>query len=206
MADEREETLPPVDLAQVKEEAVEAVRGLLEAAKLRPGQILVLGCSTSEIQGKRIGSTGSTDVAAAVLDGIQEGLRGTGVHLAVQCCEHLNRCLVVEREVQEKYNLTEVTVLPVPHAGGAAAATALRRFSDPVVVESIQAHAGIDIGDTLIGMHLTPVAVPVRLARKKVGEAHLTAARTRPKLVGGNRAVYAWDEVEAKFGKTAAKK
>jgi uncharacterized protein (TIGR01440 family) len=90
----------------------------LEAAKLRPGQIVVLGCSTSEIQGKRIGSTGSTDVAASVLDGVQEALEGTGVYLAVQCCEHLNRCLVVEREVQEKYGLTEVTVLPVPQRRG----------------------------------------------------------------------------------------
>ncbi len=194
-----------LDLSRIKEEVLEATKGLLEAAKLRPGQIVVLGCSTSEIQGKRIGSTGSTDVAAAVLDGVHEGLKGTGVHLAVQCCEHLNRCLVVERDVQEKYNLTEVTVLPVPHAGGATASTALRRFSDPVVVESIQAHAGIDIGDTLIGMHLRPVAVPVRIGQDTVGHAHLTVARTRPKLVGGNRAVYAWDEIEEKFGKRAAK-
>lgn len=190
-----------INLQKVKEEVYKATKGLLEAAKLRPGQILVLGCSTSEIQGKRIGSTGSTDVAVVVLDGVQEALRGTGVHLAVQCCEHLNRALVVEREVQEKYNLTEVTVLPVPKAGGATAATALRRFHDPVVVESIQAHAGIDIGDTLIGMHLRPVAVPVRLEQKSVGNAHLTLARTRPKLIGGARAVYAWDEVEEKFGK-----
>lgn len=200
-----EESRTELDLNQVKQEAYLATKGLLEAAKLRPGQIVVLGCSTSEIQGKRIGSTGSTDVAAAVLDGVQEGLQGTGVYLAVQCCEHLNRCLVVEREVQEKYGLTEVTVLPVPHAGGATAATALRRFDDPVVVETIQAHAGIDIGDTLIGMHLRPVAVPVRIAQKTVGSAHLTVARTRPKLVGGARAVYAWDEIEEKFGKSAKK-
>lgn len=194
-----------LDLSRVKQEVLQATKGLLEAAKLRPGQIVVLGCSTSEIQGKRIGSTGSAEVAAAVLDGIHEGLKGTGVHLAVQCCEHLNRCLVVERDVQEKYGLTEVTVLPVPKAGGATASTALRRFSDPVVVETIQAHAGIDIGDTLIGMHLRPVAVPVRLGQETVGSAHLTVARTRPKLVGGNRAVYAWDEIEEKFGKKAEK-
>jgi len=189
------------DLRQVKAEVVQAVAGLLELARLRPGQILVLGCSTSEVQGKRIGSGGNTDVAAAVLDGVDEALRGTGIRLAVQCCEHLNRCLVVERDTQEKYNLTEVTVLPVPHAGGATAAIALTRFSDPVVVESVQAHAGIDIGDTFIGMHLRPVAVPVRLAIRSVGEAHLTLARTRPKLFGGKRAVYAWDEIEEKVGK-----
>ena len=192
---------PSIDLAEIKEQVKAAVTGLLEVARLKPGQVLVLGCSTSEVQGKRIGSTGSTDVAAAILDGVDEALQGTGVKLAVQCCEHLNRALVVERETQEKYNLTEVTVLPVPHAGGATAATAMRRFKDPVVVETIQAHAGLDIGDTFIGMHLRPVAVPVRLGIRSVGEAHLTAARTRPKLIGGKRAVYAWDEVEEKAGK-----
>jgi len=190
-----------LNLEEVKVQARTAASGLLEVAKLRPGQVLVLGCSTSEVQGKRIGSTGNTEVAAAVLDGVEEALKGTGVQLAVQCCEHLNRALVVERETQEKYNLTEVTVLPVPHAGGATAATALRRFRDPVMVESIQAHAGIDIGDTLIGMHLRPVAVPTRLAIRSVGDAHLTLARTRPRLIGGNRAVYAWDEIEEKIGK-----
>ncbi|MGI6633372.1 MAG: TIGR01440 family protein [Bacillota bacterium] len=206
MAEEHEEILPSLDLAKVKQQAFQVAQSLLEAANLRKGQILVLGCSTSEIQGKRIGSVGSTDVASAVLDGIHEALKGTGVHLAVQCCEHLNRSIVVERDVQEKYNLTEVTVLPVPQAGGATAATALRRFPDPVVVESIQAHAGIDIGDTLIGMHLRPVAVPVRIPQKSVGDAHVTVARTRPRLVGGHRAVYAWDEIEEKYGKKAAGK
>lgn len=190
-----------LDLSALKQEVAQATSGLLEVARLRPGQILILGCSTSEVQGKRIGSGGNTDVAEAVLDGVSETLRGTGVQLAVQCCEHLNRALVVERETLEKYNLTEVTVLPVPHAGGATAATALGRFRDPVVVESIQAHAGLDIGDTFIGMHLRPVAVPVRLMVRSIGDAHLTAARTRPKLVGGKRAVYAWDEIEEKVGK-----
>lgn len=194
-----------VSLEEIKSQVKEAVKGLLEVARLKPGQILVLGCSTSEIQGKRIGSYGNTEVAAAVLDGVEEALSGTGVRLAVQCCEHLNRALVVERETCEKYNLTEVTVLPVPNAGGATAATALRRFKDPCVVESIQAHAGIDIGDTFIGMHLRPVAVPVRLPIKSIGYAHLTLARTRPKLIGGKRAVYAWDEVEERFGKGVVK-
>ena len=190
-----------LNLDEIKEQARTAASGLLEVAKLRPGQVLVLGCSTSEVQGKRIGSTGNTEIAAAILDGIQGALRGTGIHLAVQCCEHLNRALVVERETQEKYNLTEVTVLPVPHAGGSTAATALKRFLDPEIVEPIQAHAGIDIGDTLIGMHLRPVAVPVRLPVRSVGGAHLVLARTRPRLIGGQRAVYAWDEIEEKIGK-----
>lgn len=188
----------PLDLSVLKSQAREAVSGLLKAARLRPGQILVLGCSTSEVQGNRIGSAGSSDIANAILDGVDEALQGTGVYLAVQCCEHLNRALVVKREVMEKYNLTEVSVIPVPHAGGATAATALRRLEDPVVVESIQAHAGIDIGDTFIGMHLRPVAVPVRLPNIAVGHAHVTMARTRPKLIGGNRAVYALTEIQDK--------
>ncbi len=178
-------------LAEIKGQVASAVRGLLEKAHLREGQVLVLGCSTSEVQGSRIGSAGSEQVAAAILDGVDEALEGTGVHLAVQCCEHLNRCLVVKRDTCEKYNLTEVSVVPVPHAGGATGASALSRLKDPVVVESIQAHAGIDIGDTFIGMHLRPVAVPVRLPLKAIGKAHLTLARTRPRLVGGRRAVYA---------------
>lgn len=194
-----------LDLQEIRHDVHQLVRELLDVARLKPGQILVLGCSTSEIQGKKIGSTGSTEVAAAVLDGILGALEGTGVYLAVQCCEHLNRALVVEREAVEKYNLTEVTVLPVPNAGGATAATAMKRFKDPVVVESIQAHAGIDIGDTLIGMHVRPVAVPVRLSSRSVGHAHVNAARTRPKLIGGRRAVYAWDEFEERIGKGPGK-
>jgi len=189
--------------ADVRRETKEAAASLLQVARLKPGQILVLGCSTSEVLGRRIGSSSNVRIAQAILEGIDEALKGTGVYLAVQCCEHLNRALVVEEETAEKYGLTEVTVLPVPHAGGATAATALRMFKHPVVVESIQAHAGIDIGDTLIGMHLRPVAVPVRSDIKKIGEANLVMARTRPKLIGGKRAVYAWDEVEERFGKSA---
>lgn len=188
---------------EVKRQTKEATASLLQVARLKPGEILVLGCSTSEVLGYRIGSASNVGIAQAILEGIEEALKGTGVHLAVQCCEHLNRALVVEEETAEKYGLTEVTVLPVPHAGGAAAATALRRFKHPVVVESIQAHAGIDIGDTLIGMHLRPVAVPVRSEIKRIGHANLVMARTRPKLIGGKRAVYAWDEVEERFGKCA---
>ncbi|HHY69419.1 MAG TPA: TIGR01440 family protein [Bacillota bacterium] len=174
----------------------QVVKELLESSNLKPGSILVLGCSTSEVQGKRIGSYGNTDVAKAILGAIQDCLSESGIFLAVQCCEHLNRSLVVERETFEKYNLTEVTVLPIPHAGGATAFCAMMSFEDPVVVESIQGHAGIDIGDTFIGMHLRPVAVPVRLSLNAIGYAHVTAARTRPKLVGGKRAVYDREDFE----------
>ncbi len=188
-----------ISLESIEEQSRELTAGFLETANLKPGQILVLGCSTSEVQGKRIGSYGSTDVAKAILNGIEDALSGSGVFLAVQCCEHLNRSLVVEREVLDKYNLTEVSVLPVPHAGGATASIAMGLFKDAAVVESIQAHAGIDIGDTLIGMNLRPVAVPVRMPIKSVGCAHVTAARTRPKLVGGKRAVYDWKEFEERI-------
>ena len=177
-------------LETIKNQCSEVTRALLERGNLKPGQVIVLGCSTSEVRGKSIGSSGSNQIAQAILDGIREALDGTGVSLAVQCCEHLNRCLVLERHVAERYNLTEVTVRPVPNAGGAAAATAMDVFDDPVVVESIQAHAGIDIGDTFIGMHLKPVVVPERLTIDRIGHAHLTVARSRPKLIGGRRAVY----------------
>lgn len=190
-----------MDLEEVRAGAEELARGLLEVARLKPGQILVLGCSTSEIQGERIGSAGSTRVATAVLDGVQAALENTGVYLAVQCCEHLNRALVIAEAAVDKYGLTPVWVLPVPGAGGATAALAMDRIENAVVVEAVAAHAGMDIGDTIIGMHLRPVAVPVRLARRTLGQAHVTLARTRPRLVGGTRAVYALDEVEQRFGK-----
>jgi uncharacterized protein (TIGR01440 family) len=190
-----------LDLALIRSQVRAAVEGLLGVARLKPGQILVVGCSTSEILGKRIGSAGSVEVAEAVLDELLRILKPLGIYLAAQCCEHLNRVLVVEEACAEKYGLDLVTVLPVPQAGGPFAGTAMRVFENPVVVESVKAHAGIDIGYTLIGMHLRPVAVPVRLPTKKVGEAGVVMARTRPKLVGGERAVYKKDAIETEFGK-----
>ncbi|MGB9866296.1 MAG: TIGR01440 family protein [Bacillota bacterium] len=190
-----------VDLNEIKHQLKQALDGLLSVARLKPRQILVVGCSTSEVLGKRIGSSSSTEVAAALLEVLMETAERHGIFLAIQCCEHLNRALVVEEECAELYNLEPVTVYPVPKAGGATAAMAMEMFNNPVVVESIKAHAGIDIGDTFIGMHLRAVAVPVRLPIKSIGHAHLTMARTRPKLIGGERAVYRKDEIEEKFGK-----
>jgi len=184
------EQVPAEFLAQVSNQVRRVAEGLLAVANLVPGQILVLGCSTSEITGRRIGSGTSTEVARAVLEPLLAVCSGAGVRLAVQCCEHLNRALVVERETMDAYGLEQVTVVPVPQAGGATAALAMELFQDAVVVEEIRAHAGIDIGSTLIGMHLRRVAVPVRLDIDKIGEARLTLARTRPKLIGGARAVY----------------
>lgn len=161
-----------------------------DQVKLRAGQVLVIGCSTSEIIGEKIGTAGSEEVASFVFRQLKQLQAETGVMLAFQCCEHLNRALVVERETAEKRQLEEVTVIPVRTAGGAIATYAYGNMKDPVVVEFIKADAGIDIGSTLIGMHLKHVAVPLRVAQKTVGQAYVTLANTRPKLIGGIRAVY----------------
>ena len=177
-------------LTELRGQVNAAVDELLTQAGLLPGQILVVGCSTSEVAGARIGTAGSDAVAEAILEPLWAATQAKGIYLACQCCEHLNRALVVQQEAAERYGLEQVTVVPVPKAGGAFAARAMRRMPGAVVVEEIQAHAGLDLGSTLIGMHLRRVAVPVRLSIDTIGHARLTAARTRPKLIGGERAVY----------------
>ena len=174
----------------ITKELTEAAQELIAIAKAKPGQIFVVGCSTSEVIGNKIGTGGSSEAAVAMFKALKEVTDEHGLYLAVQCCEHLNRALVVEASTMERYNLEEVTVRPIPHAGGAMGTAAYENFSEPVVVEKITAHLGLDIGQTLIGMHLKRVAVPVRLAHKFIGEAVLTAARTRPALIGGERAKY----------------
>ena len=159
-------------------------------AQLNPGQLFVIGCSTSEVIGKKIGTSGTDDVAALLYEGFVEFAAETGLKLAFQGCEHINRALVMERAAAEAKGYDEVTVIPVRQAGGAMASFVYRAMEDPVIVEHVQAHGGIDIGDTFIGMHLKHVAVPVRVSARSIGEAHITLARTRPKLVGGARAVY----------------
>ena len=176
--------------AQIKEQAESAVRELLEVSKLHRGELLVIGCSSSEIMGERIGKGSSMEAAQAVYDGIAPVLKEQGILLAVQCCEHLNRALIVERSTAEKFGYEPVNVRPWAHAGGSFATTVWEHMEDPVAVEHVRAHAGMDIGDTLIGMHLREVAVPVRLSIKKIGEAHLVCARTRLKFIGGERARY----------------
>ncbi|MFZ5827426.1 MAG: TIGR01440 family protein [Bacillota bacterium] len=180
-------------LQQVRAEVKAAVDELLAVAGLEPGQVLVVGCSTSEVAGQRIGTAGSEEVARAILEPLWEVAQQHGIFLACQACEHLNRALVVQREAAQRYGWDQVTVIPVPKAGGAFAARALHHLPGAVVVEEIQAHAGLDIGLTLIGMHLKRVAVPVRLKTTTIGQARITAARTRPKLIGGERAVYRLD-------------
>ncbi len=179
-----------LELSQLGKNTIEAAEELIAAAAPKTGQIFVLGCSTSEVLGKCIGTARSPETAGVIVRALRQVTAAHGLYLAVQCCEHLNRALVVEEEVVQRYDLTEVTVHPVPEAGGSAAACAYETFSRPVVVESLQAHLGLDIGQTLIGMHLKRVAVPVRLKVHRLGNAVLTAARTRPPLIGGERARY----------------
>ncbi len=166
------------------------VTELLEQANLKVGALLVIGCSSSEMMGEKIGKGSSLDAAKAAFDGIYPILCEKGIHLAVQCCEHLNRAIIMERAVAEAKGYEIVNVMPQIHAGGSFAVTAWNTFSDPVAVETISADGGIDIGDTLIGMHLKRVAVPVRVSVKKIGQANVVCARTRPKYIGGPRAVY----------------
>ena len=175
---------------QIKSQAHTVITELLEQAKLRPGQLLVIGCSSSEMVGNTIGHGSSMEAAQAAFGAIWPVLQEKGIQLAVQCCEHLNRSLIMERSVAEARGYEIVNVMPQPHAGGSFAVTAWNTFTDPVAVETIVADAGLDIGDTLIGMHLRRVAVPLRLSIKQIGEAHILCARTRPKYVGGPRAIY----------------
>lgn len=179
-----------MDHTQLKQAFQTILQEFHDQVPLRRGQVLVIGCSTSEVMGEKIGTAGTIDTAELIYEELKEYADKSGVSLAFQCCEHLNRAIVIERETAETKNLDEVTVVPVRKAGGAIATHAYHRFQDPVIVEHIKADAGIDIGDTFIGMHLKHVAVPVRVSVRSLGHAHVTLARTRPKLIGGNRAVY----------------
>lgn len=172
----------------IKEQAKKVAEEICDVAKLKEGQILVVGCSTSEVCGDQIGSNSNVEVAKALFSGIYEVLNHKGIYPAAQCCEHLNRAIIVERKAVPFSDA--VNAVPQPKAGGSFATTAYRVFEDPIVVEGIKADAGIDIGGTLIGMHLKKVAVPVRLQNNEIGAAHVLAARTRPKYIGGERTVY----------------
>ncbi len=174
----------------VMREASLAMGELLEKAAWRKGDIVVVGCSSSEIAGQQIGKGSVPEAAQAVVQAVLPLLKERGLYLAAQCCEHLNRALIIERECADKYGYEPVCVVPKPKAGGSFATAAWAAFEEPVAVEHIRAVAGLDIGSTLIGMHLKDVAVPLRLSIRLVGSASLTAAYTRPKLIGGIRAQY----------------
>lgn len=175
---------------EIQTAARAAMSELLDTAQLKPGQLVVVGCSSSEIMGQKIGKGSTPEAAQAVVRAFLPILQERGVHLAAQCCEHLNRALIVERAVAEARGLEIVCVRPRPKAGGSFATAVYDAMEDPVAVEFVRADAGLDIGNTMIGMHLKHVAVPLRLCVKRIGEAPVNAARTRPKLIGGVRAEY----------------
>ena len=174
--------------AELSAQAKAAMEELIEKSGVKAGAIVVIGCSTSEILGAKIGSDSQPEVAKTVFEALWETAKAAGLYLAAQCCEHLNRAIIIEREAVPGADI--VNVVPQPKAGGSFATQAYAHFTNPVAVEEIRADAGLDIGFTLIGMHLKKVAVPLRLTNNKIGEATVLAARTRPKFIGGARAVY----------------
>ena len=177
-------------LAQVRQQAAAAAQELAEAAHLHRGQIVVVGCSTSEVVGKKVGSWSTPQIAQAIFDGLNSVFAPMGVYIAAQCCEHLNRGIVVEKAVLKELGLTQVRAIPQPKAGGSVPAAAWKKMEKPALAVSIQADAAIDIGDTLVGMHIRPVAVPLRISTSHVGHANLVMAYSRLPYIGGARAVY----------------
>ena len=182
-----------MDFKEITEQSKKAAEEIIEAAHLGKGALFVIGCSSSEVLGSQIGTATNMDSAKAIYDGLIPVLEKHGIYVAAQCCEHLNRALVVERETMEHFGFEQVNAIPQPnHAGGAFATECYDRFKDPVLIESVNAKgdAGIDIGGTMIGMHIKSVVVPLRISLRKIGEAPIICARRRPKYVGGARAIY----------------
>ena len=179
-----------LSVERVQQAVVQSTTELLAHCNWKFPKLLVIGCSTSEVIGEYIGSSGSLDIAKAVFDGLEQVNKHYPFFVAYQCCEHLNRALVMEEEVAERFGYTVVYAVPHQKAGGSMATYAYQHLKSPVLVEHVEASAGIDMGDTLIGMHLKHVAVPFRSTMKQIGSAHLTMAYTRPKLIGGERAHY----------------
>lgn len=173
---------------EIKNQAYLVASEVITKSGINKGQILVVGCSSSEVCGDKIGSNSNLEVAKAVFEGIYQAANEHDIYIAAQCCEHLNRAIIIERNAVPFSEICNV--VPQPKAGGSFATTAYQRFNDPVAVEEIKADAGIDIGDTFIGMHLKKVAVPLRLEHHEIGQAHITSARVRPKYIGGQRAHY----------------
>ncbi|HET7657812.1 MAG TPA: TIGR01440 family protein [Bacillales bacterium] len=186
-------------LGTIQEQVMQVLADLNEAMPLSAEHLLVVGTSTSEVIGEKIGTSGTTEVANEIFTAVKEFQERTGVQLAFQCCEHLNRALVVEQETAKQRGYEIVSAVPIRSAGGAMATHAFYRMKDPVLVETVRGDAGIDIGDTFIGMHLKSVVVPVRSRTVSIGKAHVTLARTRPKLIGGARAVYKEQEKIERF-------
>ncbi|MGR6898405.1 TIGR01440 family protein [Rummeliibacillus sp. TYF-LIM-RU47] len=179
-----------MNLQQIEDQLQTLLAEFEQQVHFREGQLLVIGCSTSEIKGQKIGTAGGLEIAEALYKPLRAFSEKHGLYLAFQGCEHINRAITIEREAAEKYGLEPVSVVPAQKAGGSMSAYAYRQMKDPVVVEEVLAHAGIDMGQTLIGMHLKRVAVPLRTSITHIGDAVVTVATTRPKLIGGERAIY----------------
>ncbi|MGN0165232.1 MAG: TIGR01440 family protein [Lachnospiraceae bacterium] len=177
-------------LEKISSDVKEVLSELLSVAELQPGDALIVGCSSSEVASHKIGSYSSEGIGKTIFETLKKELEGTGIYLAAQCCEHLNRAVIVEKQYAIENRIPMVNVRPVLKAGGSFATAAYNGFDAPAAIEAIQARAGIDIGDTLIGMHLCPVAVPVRTKKNTIGNAHVVTARTRMKYIGGERANY----------------
>ena len=177
-------------LESIKNDAEAAVSAIVSEAKLESGDLFIVGCSSSEVLGEKIGTNSSVDVADAIFKGIYGVLKDKGIFMAVQCCEHLNRAVILEKKAAKLFGYDEVNVIPQPKAGGSLGTLAFERLENAVAVEKVRADAGLDIGLTMIGMHLKEVAVPLRLPIKKIGNAPIVCARTRPKFIGGIRAKY----------------
>jgi uncharacterized protein (TIGR01440 family) len=175
---------------KIKTQTLNTFKELVEKAKLKSGDLLVIGCSTSVVTGSIIGTGSNLECAEAMYSVFYPYLKERGIFIAAQCCEHLERALVVEEKYAKAHNLEVVNVIPVPKAGGSNATTAYEVFESPVVVDGVKANAGIDIGGTLVGMHIKRVAVPLKMENNKIGEASVICARSRPRFVGGERAVY----------------
>lgn len=172
----------------IRESLIRAAEELIEAAKLKSGDVVAVGCSTSEVMGEKIGTSSVAELGEVIYASLYEAFSAKGIHIAAQCCEHLNRALIIEREASRGAYVCNA--VPQPKAGGSFATAAYKAMHDPVAVESFLADAGMDIGDTLIGMHVRPVVVPCRLSVKAIGDAHLVCARSRAKFIGGERAHY----------------
>lgn len=185
-----EEALADISLEKIKKQTEDVMEEFVLATKVKAGDLVVIGCSSSEIAGEKIGTYSSEAVAKVVVGAIMEAAKKYGIDIAAQCCEHLNRALIVEEACAKTHGFEQVNVIPAPKAGGSFATGVYKSMQHPMAVEYVRADAGIDIGDTLIGMHLKAVAVPVRIQTKQIGEARVVCARTRCKFVGGSRAVY----------------
>ncbi|NMA32089.1 MAG: TIGR01440 family protein [Candidatus Methanofastidiosa archaeon] len=179
-----------MDLSLIKQQTFMIIDQLLKISKLTSNDIFILGCSTSAVLGYKIGKRPSGQIAECIFETVYPVLKNVNIYLAVQCCEHLNRAIVVEQDLVKQYGLEQVNVIPEKNAGGSLAAHAFKHMYNAVVVEYIQAHAGIDIGGTMIGMHLKPVVIPIHFEENKIGQATVICARTRPKYIGGDRAKY----------------